>query len=159
MNRPSRIEVHLATACMWAERSVCSRLCVGCVITTCDHRRVLSVGYNGPAKGLDHGRCNGLPGGCGCLHAEDNAIAMVDGTIPDKTAFLTHSPCITCAQRLIQAKVTTVWFVQQYRSAAGLDLLRAVGVLVDQYEPNVLSGRNSPISRGVLLHWMSRPTD
>lgn len=127
--RPSRELIHMANAFMWASRSLCSRLHVGAVITTCDLKRVLSIGYNGPAKGLPEDRCKAsIPGGCGCLHAEDNAIAQCDSTIPSKVLFVTHQPCETCAQRIIQAGFARVYYSKTYRSDSGATLLQSMGI-------------------------------
>lgn len=54
MSRPTRARVLMDTAFLWAERSTCDRLHVGCVI----HRegRILVQGYNGAPAGLTH--CN-----------------------------------------------------------------------------------------------------
>lgn len=127
--RTSREAIHMQTALMWSSRSLCSRLKVGAVITTPDMRRVLSIGYNGPARGLPHDRCqSNKPGACGCLHAEDNAIAQVDSTVPDKILFVTHQPCEQCAQRIIQAGISKVFYSMTYRSDVGATLLNSVGI-------------------------------
>jgi dCMP deaminase len=119
----------MATATMWAARSLCSRLKVGAVITSSDMRRILAIGYNGPAKGLPQDRCKAsIPGACGCLHAEDNAIAAVDSTIPNKILFVTHQPCEQCAQRVMQANIAKVFYSLTYRSDAGAALLSSVGI-------------------------------
>lgn len=130
--RPTREALHMIDALKWSSRSLCHRLKVGAVITTGDLKRVLSIGYNGPAKGLPHDRCKNTPGTCGCLHAEDNAIAMVDSTIPDKALFVTHQPCEQCAQRVIQANIHRVYYLDTYRSDAGASLLNSVGILTSQ---------------------------
>lgn len=122
----------MLNAWMWASRALCHRLKVGAVITTPDMRRVLSIGYNGPARGLPHDRCRNTPGTCGCLHAEDNAIAAVDSTIPDKILFVTHQPCEQCAQRVVQANIGKVFYSTTYRSDAGADVLTQLGIEVQQ---------------------------
>lgn len=139
--RPQRELLHMITAAMWGRRSVCSQpnRKIGCVITTEDMKRVLSIGYNGPAKGLPNNYCavrmasaTNASSRCPCLHAEDNAIAMVDGTLPNKVAFITFSPCETCAQRLIQANVTRVFYDQEYRIMDGVRLLESHNVEVNR---------------------------
>ncbi|KKL98133.1 hypothetical protein LCGC14_1827500 [marine sediment metagenome] len=127
-DRPTRELIHMSTAGIWAKRSLCTRGQAGTVITTEDMRRVLSIGYNGPAKGLPHDRCNGEKGKCGCLHAEDNAIAALDSTITKKSLFTTMSPCVMCAQRIIQAGIGRVYFWEQYRTHEGLSVLASVGI-------------------------------
>lgn len=126
--------MHMLTCLLWGQRSLCKRAKVGAVITTGDMRRVLSIGYNGPARGLPHDRCRGTQGTCGCLHAEDNAIAQVDSTIPDKAIFLPMWPCEMCAQRIVQANISSVYFLAEYRSSAGVDVLNQCGVRLQQVE-------------------------
>lgn len=132
MSRVSREEIHMATALLWSSRSKCKRLAVGCVITDSEMRRVMSIGYNGPARGLDNESCTGEPGKCGCLHAEDNAVAFVDSTVKEKVAFVTHQPCGTCAQRLIQANIARVFYLHPYRDNRGLAIFEAVGIPATQ---------------------------
>ncbi len=122
-SRPSRESLHMATAFLWASRSEDPRLKVGAVVTTHDMRRVLSVGYNGLAKGRSSDEIRNTPGDSGCLHAEDNAIAMCDSTIPDKRMFVTHQPCEMCAQRIINAGFSHVYWNQFYRDQTGHSLL------------------------------------
>lgn len=123
----------MATAMLWAMRSVCQRLHVGAVITDATMRRVMSVGYNGPARGLPHDRCKKeAEGGCGCLHAEDNAIARVDGTVGGQVLFVTVAPCEQCAQRIVQAGITDVFWLNEYRNEAGICLLQQCGVNVER---------------------------
>jgi len=50
---PSFDEVYMQFAETIAQRSTCKRLSVGTVITTTDYRKVLAVGYNGNASGLE----------------------------------------------------------------------------------------------------------
>jgi len=138
MNRPSRTMIHMTTAVMWSSRSVCKRAKVGCVITTEDMRRVLSIGYNGPARNLTDDHCTGKEGQCGCLHAEDNAVAFVDSTIPNKIAFITMTPCRACAQRLVQANVRTIYIMRQYRDDAGLSILRECEVQVKTIRESIV---------------------
>jgi deoxycytidylate deaminase len=54
MDIPTRQLIHMTTAIHWSYRSKCSIINrkVGAVITDPSFRQVLSVGYNGPAKGL-----------------------------------------------------------------------------------------------------------
>jgi deoxycytidylate deaminase len=149
--RLQRETIHMAAAIMWAHRSQCSSgIKVGAVITTPDLKRVLSVGYNGPAAGLPDDYCAqqvalGKTAGvsrCTCLHAEDNAIANVDSTIPNKTLFVTMQPCEICAQRIKNAGITLVWYWKQYRNDAGLVLLRRLGVKVGVLSCSVLDDVN-----------------
>src|SRR5271157_5122725 len=100
-----------------AERSTCSRLQVGTVITSTDYRRVLAVGYNGNATGLPNQCDRDEPGNCGCLHSEENAVINCDAPRQvEKIVFVTHLPCMMCAKRLINlGNVRRVYYRTDYR--------------------------------------------
>ncbi len=128
--RPTFADVYRELAKLMARRSTCSRLSVGAVITSHDHRYVYGVGYNGNASGLPNSCDSSTPGNCGCLHAEANAIinCRVERTAA-KRLYLTDSPCLTCAKMIINlGGVTEVNYLREYRITAGLDALRAVGI-------------------------------
>jgi len=127
-HRPSRESLHMKTALMWANRSLCKRLRVGAVITSGDMKRILSIGYNGPAKGLSHDSCSGIQGNCGCLHAEENAILALRSFENEMIMFTTVFPCKMCAQRIVQAGICKVIFLSEYRNGDGGDVLRNCGV-------------------------------
>ena len=139
-SRPTREQIHISTAFLWASRSMDPRRKVGAVITTEDMKRILSIGYNGPAKGLPDSYIRDEPGNSGCLHAEDNAIAMVDSTIPDKIIFITDEPCEMCAQRIVNANITRVYYHHPYRAHTGLSVLDKCGVPFEQIDGVSISG-------------------
>ena len=100
--RPSFEEIYIRLALTIAERSTCKRLQVGTVITSSDFRKVLALGYNGNASGLANTCDSDIPGQCGCLHSEENAIINCDSPRElEKFVFVTHLPCFMCAKRLI----------------------------------------------------------
>lgn len=154
MERPSRAQSLMATAYLWAQRSTCSRLHVGCVIER--GGRILVQGYNGAPAGLPHCdhtcECGWDPDsemarlGAGhkawcpavhpctrAVHAEQNAISFAARWgvgLEDSTAWVTHQPCISCAQSLINAGITKVMFQEPYRLLDGINLLREAGIEV-----------------------------
>ena len=109
-----------------SKRSTCSRLQVGCVVTSTDYSSVYGIGYNGTAKNLPNQCDRDEPGNCGCLHAEDNALLKTNvGPEVKKILFVTHSPCTYCAKRIInKGGVGVVYYGQLYRSDDGLKLLK-----------------------------------
>ncbi len=119
-----------------ARRSTCKRLQVGTVITTTDYRKVLAVGYNGNASGLPNTCDRDEPGNCGCLHSEENAAINCDAPRQtDKFVFVTHLPCMACAKRLINlGNVRKIVFWKDYRNQDSLDILRTVGIEVEQFQ-------------------------
>lgn len=115
-----------------AERSTCSRLNVGTVITSTDYRKVLAVGYNGNAAGLPNGCDRHEPGNCGCLHSEENAVINCDSPrAMEKHVFVTHLPCVACAKRLINlGGVKKIFYRNEYRSLDSIAILKSVGIEV-----------------------------
>jgi len=116
-----------AVLMLWADsaslRSTCARLSVGAVIMDKDLRRVLGYGYNGNYSGGPN-KCDGtLPGQCGCIHAEMNALIS---SVREKDAvmFVTDAPCLTCAKCIINAGISQLYYEYDYRDASGLKLLK-----------------------------------
>jgi dCMP deaminase len=132
--RPSFQRIYLDLAETLAQRSTCHRLQVGTVITSTDFRKVLAVGYNGNASGLHNGCDREEPGNCGCLHSEENAVINCDAPrFIEKYVFVTHLPCVQCAKRLINlGNVKAVFYGQDYRIRDSLEVLKSVGILVEQ---------------------------
>jgi dCMP deaminase len=126
------IYMHLAEAL--SQRSTCSRLQVGTVITSTDFRKVLAVGYNGNATGLPNCCDRDEVGNCGCLHSEENAVINCDSPrFIEKYVFVTHLPCVACAKRLINlGNVKRVYYGQEYRSRDSVELFSRVGIEVMQ---------------------------
>ena len=129
-SRPSFEEIYMQLAKTMARRSTCARLQVGTVITSCDYRKVLAVGYNGNASGLPNSCDSETPGQCGCLHSEENAVINCDSPREvNKLAFVTHHPCVACAKRLINlGNVRKVFFDQDYRCSESKALFSQVGI-------------------------------
>lgn len=135
MERPKFQEIYMKLAWLMATRSTCSRLNVGCVITTSDYRQVLSVGYNGNAAGLPNECDSTEPGACGCIHSEENAIIKCYAPPSErKIVFCTHQPCKMCAKRLVNlGGVECVVFDEPYRLKDGLIVLGNAGIAFCQY--------------------------
>ena len=134
--RPSFEAIYIRLALNLAERSSCSRLNVGTVITSTDYRKVLAVGYNGNASGLPN-CCDRIDvGNCGCLHSEENAVINCDSPrATDKLVFVTHLPCAMCAKRLINlGNVREVVYLEDYRLREAVELLQNVGIKVRQLD-------------------------
>lgn len=132
--RPTFPEIYLQLASTLAGRSTCKRLKVGTVITSTDYRKVLAVGYNGNATGLPNCCDRDEPGNCGCLHSEENAVINCDAPrFIEKYVFVTHLPCVQCAKRLINlGNVKAIFYGQDYRIRDSVELLRSVGIRVEQ---------------------------
>lgn len=127
-------EVYMRMAEELAKRSTCARLQVGTVITDAWLENVLAIGYNGNARGLPN-RCDStVPGSCGCIHSEINALVKAPGGMRDKVVFLTDSPCVACAKAMINSGVTHVFYRRKYRDPSGVELLQRAGVTPVHYD-------------------------
>ena len=132
--RPTFPEIYIQLAKVLAERSTCTRLKVGTVITSTDYRKVLAIGYNGNATGLPNTCDREEPGNCGCLHSEENAVINCDAPrSTEKIVFVTHLPCTPCAKRLINlGNVKKIYYWQDYRLRDSLEILKSVGIEAEQ---------------------------
>lgn len=142
------------TARLWAKRSTCSRLHVGCVVAR--DSRILTTGYNGAPAGMTHcdhkcdcghslwhkgghiKGCNSIKPCTTAVHAEANAIAFaakyglsVDGAI----LYTTHMPCLNCSMLIVNSGIAGVVWETDYRDESGLKLLDAGGVGFGRYRP------------------------
>ena len=133
---PPRIplfEVYMRMAEELAKRSTCSRLQVGTVVTDFELERVVAIGYNGNARGFPNACDTDIPGACGCIHSEMNALIKAPGDLRRKVLFVTASPCVMCAKLIVQSNVAFVYFRKRYRDAAGLEILRQAEITAVEY--------------------------
>lgn len=136
--RPHFEDLYMDLAFRLSERSTCNRLQVGTVITSTDFRKVLAVGYNGNATGLNNHCDREEPGNCGCLHSEENAVINCDAPrFIEKIVFVTHLPCVQCAKRLINlGNVKKIYYAQDYRIRDSIELLRSVQIHIEPLRRN-----------------------
>ena len=121
--RASRDERGLLLAYVVSMGATCSRRSVGCVLVDIKGR-TLSTGYNGPPAGEPHcidSPCAGalLPSGtgldtCEALHAEWNALIQLKDPDALHTAYITISPCVTCAKMLMNTGCQRIVFQELY---------------------------------------------
>lgn len=131
IERPSFDQLYMEFAHSLSRRSTCERTQVGAVVVSTDYQRVLSVGYNGGAKGVFNECLSLEPGKCGHLHAEVNALLKMDYNDPcKKVMFVTYNPCFNCAVAIINAKIDEVVYDKDYRQQDGLELLMKANVAV-----------------------------
>ena len=162
--RPSRFETCMEIAMVVAKRSTCSRLHVGAVIAR--EGRVLTTGYNGAPAGMPHcdhtcdctsyelmvasqvepithvhaANCAAVASCKVAVHAEANAVAFA-ARYPLSTEgadlFTTHTPCLSCAQLLINCGLKRVYYGMKFRDESGLALLVSAGLEVIDWEHKV----------------------
>lgn len=136
--RPDWDEYFLKLAMLASERATCPRMHCGCVLVK--SKNVISTGYNGSIPGDDH--CEDV----GCLviddhcvrtvHAEMNALVQaakrghaVDGA----TAYVTNTPCTTCAKALVTAGVKRVVVFSDFHDTLALQFFSKAGVTIDRH--------------------------
>lgn len=131
INRPSWDKIWMKMAETIAQRSHHPTFKVGAIIVTSDNTQVLSLGYNGNAKGMSNLPQSDKPGCSGLLHAEINALLKLDYNNPkDKVMYLTLSPCENCAMAIINSGIKKVVFKTKYRDETGINILRQVCINV-----------------------------
>ena len=103
-----------------ATRSTCDRKHVGAVIVR--EKTILSTGYNGSIKGLDHCDDTGHEmKNTHCvrtIHAEANAIVQAARhgiRIDDSEIFVTASPCYDCFKMIANSGINKIYFGEFYR--------------------------------------------
>jgi dCMP deaminase len=134
-------ETLLEVAATMARRGTCSRARVGAVVAR--DGRILTSGYNGAPRGLPHclhplGEISSTedvnaPTCTVAVHAEANAVAFAarHGIALDRsTLFTTLSPCVVCAQLVVNAGITAVYVGERYRDLTGVRLLNEAHVVV-----------------------------
>lgn len=141
MTRPSWDEYFMKIAHLVAERSTCLRRVVGAIIV--NNKRIISTGYNGSPRGLDH--CLeigclrerlGIPSGerhelCRGAHAEQNAIiqaASAGSSMEGATMYCTTAPCSTCSKMIINAGIKRLVLGSDYPDQLGRELIDEAGI-------------------------------
>ncbi|CAM4382478.1 deaminase [Weissella hellenica] len=108
-------------AIMLAARSTCTRLHVGAVVVK--DGRIIASGYNGSVSGTPHCTEVGdllVDGHCiRAVHAEQNALmqlAKMGISADGSQVFVTDFPCVHCTKLLLQAGVTKINYLRNYRN-------------------------------------------
>ena len=132
----------------FAELSSARRLHVGAIVVKDD--RIISIGYNGMPSGWDN-NCEDEIGSVmddngnvyearlktkpEVLHAETNAIAKLAKSNESgmgATMFVTHAPCLDCANLIYQSGISSVLYRNTYRSDDGIAFLEKAGVTIER---------------------------
>ena len=142
MTSYSRVNVDsyfLQMAELVAERSTCRRRKVGCVLVD-SNNHVVATGYNGVPTHFPHcldEPCEGAtaPSGeslekCLAVHAEQNALLQLRSN-DILTAYLTVTPCITCAKMLANSRITRIVANREYVQSLAVDVLDKAKIRVD----------------------------
>jgi len=136
-SRKSWDQYFMSIAELVAERSTCLRRKVGAVIVK--DKRILATGYNGAPSGIAHCVDIGclrktlkIPAGerheiCRGIHAEQNAIiqAATSGlNISKGIIYTTHQPCFICTKMLINARISKIFYQEQYPDKLAINMLK-----------------------------------
>ncbi|MBW6517602.1 MAG: cytidine/deoxycytidylate deaminase family protein [ANME-2 cluster archaeon] len=141
VQRPTIDEYFMEIARVVAKRSTCLRNQVGAVIVL--DKRILSTGYNGAPRNLQHcldigciRQQQNIASGtrhelCRAVHAEQNAIiqsALHGVSIGSATLYCTHQPCILCAKMIINSNIKKVVFSNNYPDEEAIRFFDKAGV-------------------------------
>ena len=106
---------------------------------------VVATGYNGVPTHFPHcidTPCEGAtaPSGqvlekCLAVHAEQNAFLQVRSN-DTLTAYLTVTPCITCAKMIANSKVTRIVAKEPYVQSMATKILESAKIKVEIYNVN-----------------------
>ena len=116
-----------------SSRSTCDRKHVGAVIVR--DKTILSTGYNGSIKGLQH--CDEIghemvDGHClRTTHAEANAIvqAAKNGvSINNAEIYVTASPCYNCFKLIANSGIKTIYYDEFYRDDRNIKRADEAGI-------------------------------
>ena len=129
---------YLRMARIWAENSYCQRRKVGALVVK--DKMIISDGYNGTPSGFEN-ICEDESNVTKpyVLHAEANAItklARSNNNSEGSTLYVTASPCLECANLIIQSGIRRVVYGEEYRLADGIDLLRRANIEVKFINPD-----------------------
>ena len=120
-----------------SKRSKAVRAKVGCLLVTAD--QIMIGAYNGTPSGWDN--CceddidNKLVTKSSVIHSELNAIlhaARQGVSVKGATLYVTLSPCLSCSAMISQVGIKRVVYLNEYRDATGVVVLREHGVIVEK---------------------------
>lgn len=125
MDRPKWDTYFLGIAEKVAEMGTCGRKKAGAVLVNSKTKEIISTGFNGAAKGLEH--CTDMykhlcEGGClndekrcvKSIHAEHNAILFAKQDLSDAIMYCTDEPCENCTKYMVQSGIKKVVFKNAY---------------------------------------------
>ena len=123
-----------------SKRSTCPKKQVGSLLVK--DGRTIAISYNGVLPGED--AINGYnkeTGETSTVHAEANLISFcAKEGISTKgcTIWVSLSPCIKCAELIIQAGIEEVIYLEEYRDISSLNLLASQGIIIKIYQNGII---------------------
>ena len=136
-------EYFLSIAELVAHRGTCLRRRVGCVLVNSEKHSV-ATGYNGVPRTFPHcfdQPCEGAtsPSGvdldkCLAVHAEVNAFLQLQDRTSDLTAYITTTPCFSCAKMIANSPVKKIVSRSWYAHTEVREILQAAKISVITYD-------------------------
>lgn len=125
----------LSLAKLTSGMSYANKLKVGAVAVR--QGRIVCTGFNGTPPGGPN-ECEDINGNTlgSVSHAEENLVAFAARygiKLKGCSVYVTHSPCIRCARKLLAAGIKKVVYIDLYKNSDGIDLLRLHGVKIIEY--------------------------
>lgn len=123
---------HMRAAFVYADNSYCCRKKVGCLIVK--DGTPIAIGWNGTPSGEDNDCEEDGMSKPNIIHAEDNALRKLVRSHESSVGadvFVTAAPCIRCAEKLADARVSKVYYAEIYHGATfecGLPHLQKRGI-------------------------------
>lgn len=133
--KPKYHSAFLDMAIRFGQTSEANRLKVGALLVR--DGKILSQGVNGTPPKWESEVCEGEDGKTlphvrhaeiACLEKLWNSTETAEGA----TMYISYSPCLPCAIKLLTAGVSSVYFKDEYRCDEGLKFLKRNGVEVKQ---------------------------
>tara|TARA_R110001583_G_scaffold183_1_gene1667 strand:- start:16934 stop:17413 length:480 start_codon:yes stop_codon:yes gene_type:complete len=151
----SRLDVDnyfLQMSSLVAKRATCRRRKVGCVLVD-SKNHIVATGYNGVPTHFPHcldSPCEGAnePSGeslekCLAVHAEQNALLQLRSN-DYLTAYLTVTPCITCAKMIANSSIRRIVSSVVYIQPTAMNILSTAGIKVDIISDEFYDNSNKP---------------
>ena len=129
-------KAYLKMALEWAKLSHCKRKQVGALIVK--NGMIISDGYNGCPSGFEN-NCEDENGETKwyVLHAEANAILKVAKSTQNckgATLYLSMSPCKECSKLILQAGISRVVYLNEYKDKSGINFLKKANIEVIHFK-------------------------
>lgn len=132
--RISREEFFIEVLNSIKKRSTCIRKQVGALLVK--DNRIIAMGYNGVLPGVDPmDGVDPITGESKTVHAEANIISFCakNGISTEGCKlYISLSPCIKCAELIVQAGIKEVSYIEEYRDPEGVNVLKRQFIPVKQ---------------------------
>ena len=144
--RLSRDAALILTSGIFSLRSTCPK---GNGAILAREGRIISTGFNGAPAGQPHcledGCLEDSGGHCQrTIHAEVNTIAMAARygiSTEGSTLYCTTAPCPHCCKLLVNSGIIKVVYGKDYSDMSGVELLKACGIEVEQFDKEEMNGQ------------------